>query len=401
MESIRVLVVDDVPETRENIRRLLSFDSSLVVVGEARDGVEAVQKAAELAPDVVLMDVNMPRLNGLAAAEKIMQDRQGCSVIFLSVQNESEYLRKAMAAGGRDYLVKPFSGDELISAINRVYRLENRRAAAGMDNKAAARGKPQVITVFGSKGGVGKTTIAVNTAVLLAQAKKKVAVLDLDLQFGDISVFLNLMPSRTIAELVQEGGDFDLDLVESYMVSHPSGVRVLPAPSRPEHAELVAVPQVERIVDVLKAGYDYVIIDTPPMFNDTNLCALDLSTQVFLVLALDLATIKNVKLSLELMQSLHHLGKTKLILNRASDDVGIKTKTAERLLGFLIAAKIPSDGKLCISALNRGVPFVLSAPGAKISQAMRALAEMIIHDRGYQEDLKQRRKATFLGRLLK
>ncbi|MCR4441599.1 MAG: response regulator [Peptococcaceae bacterium] len=400
MEAIRVLVVDDIAETRDNIRRLLSFDRDLAVVGEARDGVEAVQKAAALDPDVVLMDVNMPRLNGLAAAEKIMQNQQGCSVIFLSVQDEAEYLRKAMAAGARDYLVKPFQGEELISAIKRVYLLESRRAAPGED-KTAGKEKPQVITVFGTKGGVGKTTIAVNTAVLLAQAKKKVAVVDLDLQFGDISVFLNLLPGRTIAELAQEGSEFDLDLVESYMIPHLSGVRVLPAPGRPEHAELVTVAQVERVIAVLKTSYDYVIIDTPPVFNDTNLSALDLSTQIFLVLALDLATIKNVKLSLELMQSLHHLGKTKLLLNRASDDVGIKIKTAEEILDFLIAAQIPSDGRLCVSALNRGIPFVLSAPGAKISQAMRSVSELIINDRGYQEDLKEKRKESFLGRLFK
>lgn len=400
MEAIRILLADDVEETRSNIRRILSFDKDLAIVGEACDGMEAVQKVKALNPDIVLMDVNMPRMNGIAATEKIMLENSGTAVIFLSVQGEAEYLRKAMMAGARDYLIKPFSGDELIDTIKRVYQLENKRVPSGTGSKRNTS-KPQVVTIFGTKGGVGKTTIAVNTAVLLAQSKKKVAMVDLDLQFGDISVFLNLSPKRTIAELAQEGSNPDIDLLESYMIPHLSGIKILPAPGRPEYAELITAGQVENIITALKNHYDYVVIDTPPLFNDTNLSALDLSNQVFLVLSLDLATIKNVKLSLELLQSLHHIGKTKLILNRASEDMGIKINHAEETLEFLIAAQLPSDGKLCVSALNKGIPFVLSEPNAKVSQAVRHVSELIIYDRGYQPELKERRMGNFLSRLFK
>jgi len=400
MEAIRILLVDDVDDTRSNIRRILSFDKDIAIIGEARDGFEAVQKVKALNPDIVLMDVNMPKLNGIAATEKIMLEHPGTAVIFLSVQGEAEYLRKAMLAGARDYLIKPFSGDELIDTIKRVYQLESKRAIPGKE-KTVKSARPQVVTIFGTKGGVGKTTIAVNTAVLLAQSKKKVAMVDLDLQFGDISVFLNLAPKRTIAELAQEGSDPDIDLIESYMIPHLSGIKILPAPGRPEYAELITSTQIEKIITVLKDHYDYVVIDTPPLFNDSNLSALDLSSQVFLVLSLDLATIKNVKLSLELLQSLHHIGKTKLILNRASEDMGIKINHAEETLEFLIASQIPSDGKLCVSALNKGIPFVLSEPKAKVSQAVRHVSELILQDKGHQADLKEKRKGYFLGRLFK
>lgn len=400
MEPIRVLVIDDVEETRINIRRILSFDKDIAVIGEGRDGLEAVQKVKSLEPDIVLMDVNMPKLNGIAATEKILLDNPSVAVIFLSVQGEAEYLRKAMMAGARDYLVKPFSGDELLETIKRVYQMESKRIKP--EKKQQVRNtKPQVITIFGTKGGVGKTTIAVNTAVQLAQTKKKVVMVDLDLQFGDISVFLNLAPKRTIAELAQEGGEPDIDLIESYMIPHLSGIKILPAPGRPEYAELITAGQIENIIAVLKDHYDYVVIDTPPIFNDTNLTALDLSSQIFLVLSLDLATIKNVKLSLELMQTLHHIGKTKLILNRDSEDMGIKIANAEETLEFLIAAQLPSDGKVCISALNKGIPFVLSEPNAKISQAIGKVSDLIIHDKGYQSELREKRMGSFLGRLFK
>lgn len=400
MESIRILLVDDNEETRNNIRRILSIDQDIAVAGEARDGLEAIQKAKALEPDVILMDVNMPRLDGVAATERITREHPGCAVIFLSVQGEPEYLRKAMMAGARDYLVKPFSGDELLDTIRRVYQLEKQRTRPGPE-KEQVLGKTQVVTIFGTKGGVGKTTLAVNMAVLLAKTKKKVAMVDLDLQFGDISVFLNLLPKRTISELVQEGSQPDLDIIESYMIPHISGIKILPAPGRPEYSELVTPGQVEQIITVLKNHYDYVVIDTPPAFNETNLCALDMSTQIFLALSMDLATIKNVKLSLELLRSFHHLGKTKLILNRASEDYGIKVDNAEETLEFLIAAQVPSDGKLCVSALNKGIPFVLSDPAAKISLALKEVTELVIQDKGYQEDLKSRRMGNFLGRLFK
>lgn len=400
MEPIRVLLVDDTDETRDNVRRILSFDKDIAVIGEARDGLEALQKVEALNPDVVLMDVNMPKLDGISATERISLEHPGCSVIFLSVQGEPEYLRKAMMAGARDYLVKPFSGDELMDTIKRVYQLDSKRVGSDKGNKGE-RVKPHVVTIFGTKGGVGKTTIAVNLAILLAKTKKKAAIIDLDLQFGDVSVFLNLLPKRTMAELAQEGHDLNIDLVESYMIPHLSGIKILPAPGRPEYAELITPSQVEAVISILKQHYDYVVIDTPPLFNETNLSALDLSTQIFLALSLDLATIKNVKLSLELLDSLHHRGKTKLLLNRASEDMGIKISNAEETLDFLIAAQIPSDGKLCVSALNKGIPFVLSDPQAKVSQAIRNVADLVIQDKGYQQDLKEMRRGSFLGRLFK
>lgn len=403
MSKIKILIVDDIVETRENIKRLLYFEQDMQVVGEAGDGEEAIRQAERLQPDVILMDINMPVIDGIAATEIISLKVPTTSIVIMSVQGEQEYLKKSMIAGAREYMIKPFSSDELNDTIRRVYDFESKRKVHLLSNQVLIADKhdPQIVTIFSTKGGVGKTTIATNLAVSLAkETGKKVALVDLDLQFGDVAVMLNVMPKRTITELVQEIGQLDGELLESYLVAHSSGIKILPAPTRPEYAELITAGHVEKILSVLKQNYDYVIVDTSPFFLETNLTALDLCDQILLLISLDLPTIKNVKLSLEVLESLHHKGKIRLILNRSSRDIGIKYQDVEKSLGFLIAAHVPSDGRIVVSAVNKGVPFVSSDPHTKIAGAMRDLAYLVVHSDGKQEDLKlQAQKKTIIGRL--
>ena len=404
-DKIRVLVVDDVTETRDNTRRLLSFAEDIQIVGEAANGEQALKKVEQLTPDIILMDVNMPIMDGITATEKISLNYPKVAVIIISVQGEPEYLKKAMKAGAREYLVKPFDTDELSNTIRRTYQLEQQRMGTIENisgNKGQQKTDPQVVTVFGTKGGVGKTTISVNMAAQLTKrTKKKVVLVDLDLQFGDVSVFLNIVPKKTIAELVQERGKLTIDLIESYLIPHISGIKILPAPLRPELAELITPDHILEILAILRRHYDYVIIDTPPFFLDTNLSALDMSSQVLLVMTLDVPTVKNMKLSLELLDSLHHKGKAKLILNRASEDLGLNANDVENSLDFIIAGQVPSDGKMVVTSVNKGIPFVLSHPNARVSAAVDKITDLVIKDTGYQKDLQEKRnKKSLIGRFL-
>jgi pilus assembly protein CpaE len=140
--KIRLLIVDDIAETRANLRKLLMFDESVEVIGEAENGEEAVAKALTLNPDIVLMDINMPVLDGIQATERIAAEQPRIGIIILSVQGEQEYMRKAMAAGARDYLVKPPTGDDLINTIQQVFDLQKRRktvlALAVRDRRSAS-----------------------------------------------------------------------------------------------------------------------------------------------------------------------------------------------------------------------------------------------------------------------
>lgn len=391
MSKINILIVDDIPETRENIKRLLYFEKDIEVVGEAGNGEEAVRLAEKLKPDVILMDINMPIIDGITATEMISLRLPTTSIIIMSVQGEQEYLKKAMIAGAREYMIKPFSSDDLSNTIKKVFDLQKKRKAHVVSEQVLTpeQKETQVVSIFSTKGGVGKTTIATNLAVAIAEkTSRRVALVDLDLQFGDIAVMLNVVPKKTITDLIQEIGQLDADLLESYLVPHPSGIKILPAPTRPEYAELITGAHIEKIIGVLKRNYDYIIIDTSAVFNETNLTALDMSSQILLILSLDLPTIKNVKLSLEVLESLHHKGKVKMILNRSSNEIGIKYQDVERSIGFLMASHIPSDGKVVISSVNKGVPFITTHPTAKISQCIRELGDLVVYDEGNQEELK-------------
>src|SRR5438552_2321354 len=173
-DQIRVLIVDDIPETRDHLTKLLGFEPDMLVVGAAASGREAIALATSLQPDVVLMDINMPEMDGITATEQLSSSVPGAAVVMMSVQGEADYLRRSMLAGAREFLVKPFSSDELSASIRQVYTRERDKATRMVAIPTATAAAPtnhhrngtrrgEVIAFFSPKGGVGRTTMAVNT----------------------------------------------------------------------------------------------------------------------------------------------------------------------------------------------------------------------------------------------
>lgn len=379
MEKIKVVIVDDSLETRNNIKMLLSFEKRIEIIGEAENGDEAVFIAKEARPDIILMDINMPVKDGIKATEEITYSVPESTVIIMSVQGEQEYIKKAMSAGARDFLNKPFTGDELNRTILKTYEIESKRREFSSITKSNEEIKSTVITVFSTKGGVGKTTIASNLAVGIARStKKRVALIDLDLQFGDIAIMLNVSVKNTISDLIKDINQLDRELMEDYLVTHFSGVRVLPAPIKPEYAEYITASHLERIVNVLKENYHYIIIDSSASFHETVLSALDQSDKILFVSTLDLPTIKNVKSGLDIMETLHYpKEKIKIILNKASEQFGIKYKDFENTLKHPIWSYIPEDSQTVITSANKGFPFVMTRMETKVAKALMGMCSEI------------------------
>src|SRR5437667_1986610 len=392
-DRIKVLIVDDIPETRDHLSKLLGFEADVEVVGAAAGGLEAIEMATALLPDVVLMDINMPGMDGITATEQLAAQVPTASVVMMSVQGEADYLRRSMLAGAREFLVKPFSSDELTASIRQVYKREQEKLSrmsampvAGVPVGASSNGTEdggrdgQIIAIFSPKGGVGRTTVAVNLAVAAAtELGKSVVLVDGSFQFGDVGVLLNLNPkNKSIADLVPELEQGEPESLDTFVIKHSSGIEVLLAPPSPEMAELITPGGVKRVIEALRRRHDLVIIDCTSWFNDTTLAILDVADDVLTILSLEITSIKNMRLFLEVAEQLgYEQSKIKLVLNRADSTLGIRVADVENSIGRKVDHTIVSDGRSVVYALNRGVPFFLSNREAQVSQDILRLAEAV------------------------
>jgi pilus assembly protein CpaE len=338
------------------------------------------------------MDVNMPQLDGIQATELMAQEVPGSPVIIMSVQGERDYIRRAMQAGAREFLIKPFSGDELIASIRRVHQLEQKKGT--FLAKAAATHTPsgidggvtpqvrrgEVFLVFSGKGGVGKSIIASNLAIALGmETGARVALVDLDLQFGDIGVLLNLDHSRSITDLADASASNDAEFIQDVLANGPEGVQVLLAPISPELADLVTADHLRTIMQELQRTFDFIVVDTASHLAELNLEAIELATRVIVVTALNIPAIKDTKLTLKVLESLNvEPDRILLALNRSDAHSEFNKEAVENNLRFPIALQIPHDPKAVSTSVNRGAPFVSTNPEAEISRSIRELVSQLV-----------------------
>lgn len=390
-EKIRVLVVDDIAETRENVRKLLQFEADIEVIGTARSGKEAVQLADELKPDVILMDINMPDMDGITATGLIRQRNSVSQIVFLSVQGDPNYMRRAMQAGAHDFLTKPPMADELISAVRRagqMAQVERSRTAQVAASVAAATAQPtmgsgfvngRVIMVYSPKGGTGVTTLATNLAITLHNDETRAALIDGNLQFGDVSIFLNEQGKNTILDLAPRADELDPDIVDGVLLKHAgSGIRVLAAPAKPEHADHVSADQFSKLVKYLRQVYAYVVVDTAHTLNDVTLATLDVSDAVVLVCTQDIPAIKNVRLFLDLLTTIGvQRDRLCLVMNKYDKRISITPEKVSENLKQPVVGVIPLEEAVVIPSVNRGVPFMIDNKTKTVARSVFALAESI------------------------
>ncbi len=387
-DKINVLIVDDIPETRENVRKLLQFEPDVKVIGHAGSGEEAIRMAKELRPHVVLMDINMPDADGIMASQTITTTVPEAQVIIMSVQSEADYIRRAMLAGARDFLMKPFSGDELIEAVRNVHdtrpslRMPSpsttalSELATGQPKKAVREGN--VIAVFSPKGGIGCTTISINIAVALANNGHKTLLIDGSLQFGDVGVMLNIKALTSVVDVIERISEIDQDLISSVVATHDSGLKVLLAPPRPEMAELVKDAEVRALMKTLRELFDFVIIDTSSSLNDVNLAMLDVADRIILIARQDLTSLKNVSRFFDLSEDLEYeRDKVMLVINHGSNKLSITVKDIVDTLKWPVTAVLPEDDA-AYSAADQGRPLVSSTWRRRpVSKALDQLATQL------------------------
>jgi pilus assembly protein CpaE len=338
-----------------------------------------------------LMDINMPDMDGISATEAIRGKLPHVQVIILSVQGDPNYMRRAMLAGARDFLTKPPMADELISAIRRAGEMAQQERTKSVQAHGApvSPGGPirsglsltqgKVITVYSPKGGTGCTTIAVNLALALHNEDTRATLIDGNFQYGDVAVFVNEQGKNTIIDIASRVDELDPEIVEGVMIKHAAtGVHILAAPSRPEHAESVSGNQFSHLIEYLRQMYAYVVIDTTPILTDITLSAIDKSDAIVLVTTQDIPSIKNARLFLDLLQTIG-IERERIVftMNRFDKRIAITPERVGDNLKQEVAAVIPLDERVVVPAVNRGIPFILDNKTQPSARGIMALAESV------------------------
>jgi pilus assembly protein CpaE len=371
-QPIKTLVALDENVSYDMIQAALPVDTSLQVVGMIEGLDEAWNTLQETNADLLVVACGGYSDRALYLIEGAVRQRPGRPVVVLTQSSPNGFVRRVFEVGADDVVVLPETQDGVKFALQKA--MARKSGVTGVGSLATA----PLVSVLGPKGGTGKTLVSTNLAVVLAGRGRKVALIDLDLQFGDVGLCLGLSPERTIYDLVKAGGSIDGDKIEGYMSAHPSGVRALLAPSRPDQAASVSVELLRDVYSVLRSTYDYVIVDTPPGFTPEVIATIDSSSDVCLVGMLDSLSLKNTKLGLETLDLMgfdqeHIL----LLLNRAGSRVGITSDDVRTVIGRAPDVLIPSDREIP-RAVNEGQPIVLAKPGSEAARAFSLLADRFV-----------------------
>ena len=389
-EKIRVLIVDDIAETRENIRRLLQFDNSIEVAGTARNGKEAIEYAQQDKPDVIIMDINMPDMDGITATEAIRRKVPFVQVIILSVQSDPSYMRRAMLAGARDFLAKPPSIDELTAAIHRAGAMAvDEKAKKAQAFPAGSPGNtfttPQtpslgkIIVVFSPKGGTGVTTICTNLALALLNEQKRVLLVDGNLQFGDVAVFFNEPIKNSILDLMPRVDELEPEIIQEVVIQHAvSGLKILPAPPRPDMLTDNISEPFSKLLQFLRTIYSYIVVDTTSYLTDIVQVSLDQADIIVLVTTQDIPSLKRASSFLNLADASgikrDHIF---FVMNRFDKRIAITPERVSQNLRQEVMISIPLEERVVTASINKGIPLLIENKTHPISKSIFMMTDML------------------------
>ena len=373
---IRALVVVDASVDIEAIQLLIESQPGLALAGIIDNATDWAGRAGYQA-DVLLVATDGHAPEALNLIEEETRTRPQLPVVVVCSGSPNGFVRQVFAAGADDIVATHdmrLAGPDVLFAIQKAM---SRKSAPHHD--VGERG--DLICVLGPKGGTGKTLTASNLAVALAEAGRRVALVDLDLQFGDLGLVLGLNPARSIYDLVTSGGTMDIEKAAAFMTPHVSGVHVLLAPTRPDHAAAVSPDFLKDLYSLLRTHYEYVVVDTPPGFTPEVIATIDSASAICLIATLDTPSLKNAKLGVETLDLMGYPSeRVRVVLNRADTSVGVTHNDVVTVLGRAPDVLVPSNRDV-VRSVNAGEPIVLASPRSEAAKAFRALAQIFLSSR--------------------
>jgi len=368
---VRALLAIEPGVEAELVQASLPADADFNVVGMVSGADEALHWLRDTPADMLLVACAGYSDRALLLLDAVARQNPELSIVVLGHGSPNGFLRRAFEAGADDIIQLPATREQVRFELSKLLaRKQGAETPSAPDNS-------HLVCVLGPKGGTGKTLTATNLAVAFAQRGSRVALIDLDLQFGDVALCLGLPPEKTVYDLAQSPGAVDYDKLDAFLATHSAGVRTLIAPRRPDQASAVGAELLREVYSILRTRFDWVIIDTPPGFTAEVITSIDSSTDIVMVGMLDSLSLKNTKLGLETLELMKYdPDHIYLLLNRAHSRVGISQSDVEAVLGRTPDVFIPSDREIP-RTVNEGIPIVIARPQSEPAEAFRRLADLL------------------------
>jgi pilus assembly protein CpaE len=369
---IKTLVAVDGAIDQRALEGVLA-DPGIEVVEVLETHGELAHRAAGMQIDAMLVACNGHPDVALAYVAEASRERPSWPIVVVTTSAADALVRDVFTAGADDILTLTDPARAGADTFFALQKAMTRRTGAASESTTATG---DLVCVLGPKGGTGKTLTVANLGTALAQAGHSTVVVDLDLQFGDCGLALGCEPDRTIFDLATSGGTLDVEKLEAYLVTRPSGLRILMAPMRPDQATAVTPDFLRELYPVLRTAFEFVVVDTPPGFTPEVIVTIDSASALCMVGMLDAPSLKNTRLGLETLGLMGVASeKVKIVLNRADTSVGISHADVLTVIGRAPDLLVPSSRDI-VRSINKGEPIVLSGKRSEAAKAFRALAEV-------------------------
>ncbi len=375
MEKMNLLVLSDDLDLRIEIKNLVA-DEAFAISGYSGFSAEGKTKTVNKYPEIVICAVRgeVPE-TVFSFVQELLTVAKGMIVVLANDRITVDLVNKSAQYGIRKVLpIDGISPEEFSENIKTVYNLEQQRV---LDTNEGKKVRCKTIGFFGGKGGTGKTTLAIGVATQLARAGKRVMLLDLDLQFGDVLMALDLDTKNSIVDLVQDRGGITIENINSFSVEHSTGMSVLCAPKSSEYAEFVTPAHIEKIIDIMRPYYEYIIVDLPSLFNDITITACENCEEIFLIYNNEMLSLNNAKVCYTILDQLHQREKIRIVLNKTEKSL-IKAEDFEEMFQMPVFANISADYPAVMMSLNKGQAVTVAQPKSAVSKGISEMADKII-----------------------